>query len=663
MMADISPLGVQDFGNLLTSFGQGVANTNQANAAAGQAQAQTGLINQQTQAAAMQNQIAKARQAIVLKALQDYNPQADDSAASPTPGAGGNGSGLQATPGNTGKAVPNSTSNPQAGSSVPNQPAQDATADNWYDPAQVDGGLRSKYFVNPAGTPQEIQALSKAAFIDPDGKLGLLEQAKMNRQNGVDSRLASAQNDASGLYETMTRGVVNAPAGRALDALEAISPQAAAQIRKLIPDDVEEDEAARTFGSHVANTVHQYSGRPVVADASGQYRDQVTGNPLTGAPKVGMNADQLAQLAAKGNELVTVKNSDGSESQIPRFQAEKSPSLQGWMTKIADTRGKIPGASPSVTGVPKAQFRAAVQDAASKAPPPAAPGPQTGAPSGQSAAPGPQTGAATQGAQAPQAPAPGGPMAIALQDKSYRSQIANQPVTSGTSQSKMAQGDTDNYIKQKADLQTAASDNAQASSQSLASFRAAKAIMDAPDGSNIAGVLPGALAQELAKLGFNTDTGAHRIEVAKYLTNGALQNLKTVYGAKPGVFDVKVNLDQAFPNIATMNDQSVKELIASQIRNASYIRDSARRVPMYLAAKNEPTSFNDWNEKYFTRSNAVNEPAGQEQNQTKQPVRPGQASSGTPTYANPAAVKADFQAGKITRAQATQILQQQHGMQ
>jgi hypothetical protein len=661
-MADIAPLGVTDWGNLMTSFGQGTAAANAANASAANTQAQTGLVNQQTQAAAMQNQLMKARMPAVLKALADYNPQqSDDSGAPPT---GGNGAGLQATPGTSGRAVPTDPSNPNAPTVVPNQPADDATPDNWYDPARVDQGLRARYFVNPAGTPQEMQGVVKAAFIDPDNKMGLLEQAKQQRQLGVDSRLAASQNDASQLYDTMTDGVVNAPAGRALDALEAISPQAAAQIRKLIPDGMEEDEAARSYATHVANTVHQFSGRTIEKDESGQYRDGKTGNPLTGAQPVGLKPDAMAQLAAKGNELVTMQRSDRSTIQMPRFKAEGSPNLQTWLTKIAD-KNNVPGASPSITGVPRAQFQETVKDAAAKAPPPGAVPPQQpatagGTPGVPGAAPGQPGQPAPAGA--PQAPAAGGPVAIALQDKSFRSPVANAPVQTGVSQSKLNEGETENYVKQKAELQNSAGENSQAASQALASFRAAQAIMNAPDGSNIAGQR-GAIWQELAKLGLNTDTGAHRIEAAKYLTNGALQNLKNVYGAKPGVFDVKVNLEQAFPNIKEMNDQSVKDLISSQIRNASYIRDSAARVPLYLAAKNDPSTFNQWNEKYFTRSNAVNEPAGQEQNQTKTSAATTGNTPALPKYANAAAVKADFQAGKLTRDQAKAILQQQHGMQ
>lgn len=588
-MADVSALPVQDWGNMMTSFGKGIADQQQT-------QAQTGLIQQQTQTAGMQNQLMRARMPLIMHALQDFN-------TSQNGGSDASGEGAA----------------PAGGSDSSGATAPDASK-NWYDPARVDAGLRQRFFVNPAGSPQEMQSIVRAGVI---GDPGLLEAAKAQREIGVAQRLGQNQSDANGLYESMS-SVASAPEGSAIDALSAISPQAAAQIRKLIPDNVEEDAAARQYASHVASTVHQYSGREVVPDTGGTFRDKTTGEPVTGVPNASMNQEQWTNLANHEQELIPVKNSDGSESQIPRWQAEHNQSLQQAIMRAA-AKGQLPGASPTVSGAPRQQAQAAASTAAKTAPPAQPQSPQ----------------------QSPQQPPPaaGGPLSIALGDKSFRMQTP--PTVQGTSQNLEQQETVKQTVKQRGELNEAASENAQAAAQALASFKAAKAIMEAPDGSKLGGVLPGAIYQELARLGFNTDTGAHRIEAAKYLTNGALQNLKTVYGAKPGVFDVKVNLEQAFPNVKEMNDASIKDLIDTNIRNSQYIRDSASRIPMYLQAGNRPTDFNTWNEKYFPRAETVNTGHTAE----------------SQTYKTPADVKAAYAANKITREQATQILKTQHGMQ
>jgi hypothetical protein len=136
---------------------------------------------------------------------------------------------------------------------------------------------------------------------------------------------------------------------------------------------------------------------------------------------------------------------------------------------------------------------------------------------------------------------------------------------------------------------------------------AEKIILAAPSGVPITG-LPGGIAAELARLGFDTKTADQRLEAVKYLTNGALGGLRTTYGAKPAMFDVKVNLEQAFPDVKTQGMGAVIDLVDSSIRASTYDFQKANRVMPYLAAGKDPANFEKWNGTYFGRSEAVNAP-------------------------------------------------------
>src|SRR5271165_2976583 len=71
-MADVSPVGVTDWGSMYSNFQQGQAS-------AAQTRANTGLVQQQTQQAQMQNQIMQARLPYIMRMLHDFSNQADQS--------------------------------------------------------------------------------------------------------------------------------------------------------------------------------------------------------------------------------------------------------------------------------------------------------------------------------------------------------------------------------------------------------------------------------------------------------------------------------------------------------------------------------------------------------------------------------------------------------
>lgn len=580
-MANISAFSpVLDTGNLMSEFGN-AASTQAANyAGAAASTAAAASTNQDVQAKQMTNQLMKAQMPYFLNQIRDFNVDSDHSSADP-----GTGYDAQAQARSQAAAAPNDTSH---------------GGDPWYASQTVDDAQRKAYFVNPSGTPQEQQNVVRAAMlskINPQAA-GQLEAAKALRDQNVASRVAQSQNSAQQAFETAQAGVT-APEGQGMTALENIDAGAAAKIRDQIPDEMEEDAAARQYLSHFAANVHQYTGRAVDKGDDGVYRDHNTGTVVSGINPQTMNPGQWTDLAKHENERIPWKQSDGSEVMTPRYITEGNQNLYQGIMKLAAVKN-LPGASPTITGAPAAQAKATAAQAATAQLANPSPAGARGA-ANRNPPPG-----AAQGPDGAPAPLPNSQLAKSLQDTSFRSP-ALAPGVPGQSPTDVQKGIMDTYVKQRSDLMSGSDDLAQGAAQALQHFTAAKQILDSVDanGNIVAGKM-GIPAGMLAKAGFNTDSGTARIVLAKELTNGALQNLKQVYGGKPTGFDVKVNLDQAFPNASEMNPAALSELVNSQIKQASYIRDSAARVPMYIKAGNEPANFNKYNEKYFPRSEAIN---------------------------------------------------------
>lgn len=564
-MADVSPQGVTDFGSLMTSFGQGMANQN--------------LTNQQAQGLSLQNKVTAARVPIIVQALKDY-------------GNSVNGSGSPITPG----GMPEEQEQQQQQQQTEDQSGVESPSSNasWYNPAQIDAGLRNRYFVNPAGTQAEVQNIVRAGMA---GDPGLLASAKAQRQFGVQQRLAQSQYDSSNLYDAMT-AVVNSPSDEALSTLEAIAPRTAARIKQQIPDDANEDGAARAYAAHVAGAVHMYTGREVLTRPDGTYVDKTTGQPVPGVERSGMTQEQWANLAEKGMQMVSQPQSDGSTKFVPTYQAAGFNNLQDWVMRTAAGAG-VQGALPTISGAPAAAAHAGaaaavqhVQAAANRA---------TQPPSGTPGTP------AAAGALSPATATP--QLRAALADTSWRDPSAPGQTRAipGQTMSTLNQGLTQTYIAQRKAAQDEFSTDATAASQALMNFKAAYQILNASDGTHLNAIsgLPGAISQMLGRAGYDTTTADQRVEAAKYLTNAAVAGIKNTYGSRPAMFDVKVNLEKAFPNIEDMPYNAMKKLTLSQIKQTSYMRDSAVRGSMYINAGNRPTDFPSWNEHYFPRSDIL----------------------------------------------------------
>ena len=536
-MADISAQPVNDWGTLINSFGLGQAQTAQANAGAAQGDANAGLANQQAQGAAIANQKAALGLGLYKQALGSFTQeQADASGA-----------------------------NDQSGTDTSQTP--DSGSTSFYDPAKVDSHLRSQFFVDPSGTPQEKKALLAGAL---SGDKGLLDYATQQRDLGVQSRLANSQKNANDLYDTMT-SVSSAPDGLALEALARIAPGTARQIKSTIADPEAEDAAAREYATHVGGAVHQYSGRETVADAGGVYRDKVTAQPVLGAPQAGMNQEQYANLAAKGAELVSIPDASGHEHMVPRWQANNAPSLQAWVQQNV-AKGAVPGApGPTIGGAPKAASQAAAA-----------------------------TAAANTSQPAPTSTDP--VMAKALQDTSYN--LPAQSSKLGVSQSENEKNEQNKIVDARTDLLKGAGDTTKSAAQAMTYLKAAQDILDSKG--TTTGNWNSLLAQAAKWVpGVQLDSTTNYQELAKYLGNAALNSAKASGNPNHTEGEVELQLNELSPN-TRMNDDAVHDLLAKNIANAQYVMDSNRRVRPYLAWGKDPRSFGDWNQKYFAQQDIVN---------------------------------------------------------
>ncbi len=542
-MADFNVAPVTDYGNLMNAFPSGQANIALTQAQTGQAQAATGLLGQQTQAAALQNQMTAMQQQLFRSGLNGLLTGVDASKAD-TSGS----------------------------SQAPGQPT------SIFDTAAVDAGLRSRYFVNPAGTPAQQKQLQMAQLSQNPGLIGL---AQTQIDQGVKSQTAQNQQDSSNLYDSMASVVAAKDKGVSPFAtLQSVNPAAAAQIAQSTDDPDQRDAAAYELANHVAANVHQYTGRPVEADNAGVYRDKVTQMPVAGLPQAGLSTAQWMDAAKDAYSLVDVKNSDGSSTQVPKYLSPGQPgngNAAAWIKAMVSQRYGAPAASPTTSGAPAAQANAAANAAAKAA-----------------------------ASQNPPVPSSSDPQtAKALADSSYR--LSNQPDlptfrAGSTPSTTQAAAQADVGAARKGTFQDTQKIIA-AQQQSLTFYKAAQQIMDNPKG-----FTPGAYSGVLAEAkrwipGFDSLDTSNYQEVAKYLSNAALQGASAIF---PKMTDTakKLALNTLNPNTA-QNPTAVKNMIATNMANSQYLIDTASRFKQYNMAGNDPRSFYDWNRQYFPQEKQV----------------------------------------------------------
>ena len=553
-MADVSSNPVVDWGGLMAGAQLQRAQT-------GLTQQQTALAQQQAQAAQMANQVQRARMPLIMNALSDYADSSQSNASGVSPSSG---------------------SAPAAGAGQ-NAPSDESGVDqspetSWYDPKNIDAGLRQQYFVPPV-LPGEAKSIQRAAII---GDPGLLENAKMQRQFRVDQQTAASQYGANNMYEAI-HTVVDAAPGTAMAQLEAIAPNTVKKIREQIPDAADEDAAARAYAAHVGGVVHQYTGRKSVPRADGTYVDEVTGRPIPGVEKSGLTEDQWAGLAKAGNNLVDMNDGQGHVVKVPQWRANGAPDLQSWVMQQAAHGGDF-GSQPTIGGAPKAvatkAAQAGIASAAANAP---------------AATPGEaKDGTTTTNGQ------PDPVMSKALADPDYK--FVSPSHKFGTALSPDEQNTKNKQSDAAVSLKEDLNKGVPATQQALTFYKAAQDILDSK------GANTGKWATVLAHAGawvpgMQVPAASNYQELAKYLGNAALNAGKSLFPKmtqKEG--DWILNKLNPSPN---MNEDAVRNMIQTGVGMSQYTLDSAKRVGAYLRTGGDATRFQDWNSHYWPMTDVI----------------------------------------------------------
>src|SRR5271170_1950011 len=221
-MADIADNGAFNLGlaNIASQESGPTAVANQQNTAAN-----TQVQQQQAQAAAMQNQLTRARMPYILAQLHKMTTGQSDMSGvggTDTPPANGGGEGgepqaLTAARDNSGTADP-----------------------SILDPGAIDKAFRNQYYVPPV-PPGALDAINRAYAVDPTDANGMGPKSVQTR---IDiwkaQRVAQVQQSSRNDFDALS-AVTNAPAGQAMNVLEASHPEVVAALKKQFANDPNED--------------------------------------------------------------------------------------------------------------------------------------------------------------------------------------------------------------------------------------------------------------------------------------------------------------------------------------------------------------------------------------------------------------------------------------
>jgi hypothetical protein len=268
-MADISPQGIPDFGQLLSSYGQNQANIGLTQAQTGLtgantnlARAQTGLVGMQARKAGLEVQMIQQ----ALAALKDMPTGQDE----------------------------------QSGE---NSSSTDPTETG------IASTLNKKFYVNPMGPPGVQQYINATAWVNP----AEAQRAEEMRKLMVNAQTSRNQNEANDIFQTASALADKNPN---LQSLLSTRPGSflynTGKAIQGLPDKTpeEKDEMAANAVRAAAKYSHQYTGREK-EQAGDEYRDKTTGFPIF-APKIGPTAGEQIGLGQWLNtpQTVTIDNRD-----------------------------------------------------------------------------------------------------------------------------------------------------------------------------------------------------------------------------------------------------------------------------------------------------------------------------------------------------------------
>jgi hypothetical protein len=574
---------------------------NQANMAGGPAAGaaltanQAQVAGQAAQTAQMQNQVMRAKMPIIMHALSDYTNDTSDAepGGHPTSANSSDKSGLGAglspvrgvspngnvpgagTTSASGLAPPPTQGNPVGA-------AKDAQDEPWWDSDNTDAGARAAYFVPPV-TQQDMQRMGAASITgDPQ----LIANAALQREQRVASQTAVKQQGAQNMFEVMH--AVGEGGDNAFAMLQSSAPQTAAKLKARFPDGADENEEAVRYANHVAQNVHQYTGREIETLPDGTRADKITGMSIPNERST-LSVDQATTQALKWSARVDVPDGQGHMVNVPLWQKAGFPSAQAAAMQDLSNQGH-PGAQSTVSGVPKADVTDKLDTALAKVG------------KSQTAATSNTTAAQPIVTAAPGNPSPVDPqMNAAMADKTYR--FAGPQTPPNATRSPDEQKVYDETAAARQTLKGDSDNDTKAAASSLTYLKAAKQIMDT-QGSDM-----GALNQAKAQIekwfpGQMNATTSYQ-EVAKYLGNAALANARGIYGPRMSQMEVRLQKDELSPSPG-MNADAINNMLNNNMRLNQYKLDSARRVGAYNVVGNDPTRFGTWNEQYFPQAKYVN---------------------------------------------------------
>ena len=156
-------------------------------------------------------------------------------------------------------------------------------------------------------------------------------------------------------------------------------------------------------------------------------------------------------------------------------------------------------------------------------------------------------------------------------------------------------------IKSRAALLTDSEQAVPAASSALQYLNAAKSIMDSK-GATV-GAYGGLLTGASKILGGGPQSTNYQ-ELAKYLGNAAVQSGKANF-PNATQSEVGLQLTELSPS-KEMNEDTINNLLSTNIRSAKYTISSANRAKSYLDNGNDPQNFEKWNQDYYPRDKLVN---------------------------------------------------------
>lgn len=626
-MADLPVTPVQNFGQLLSSYGEGQANqlnasTNALNARAniaqlpseiaarnagiGQTNANTGLIGNEAAGKDIENQKAAMMLQLTKNALHNY-AVSSDAAAAPKPGADNEKiEKPAAASASTDDAddTADTDASPSGGGTKAADPDPKRFRPHDETAAYFDQQASDKFRVNPAFNPQEQAMFNAGIPMAIAGDHSMLDAAKTQHDQRVNTQTAQSQVESQKAADKLY-AINTAPDGTSFQALKGANPAAAnhlAAIHGLDPTKPEKwtpeqkaemDENTRKYAGMVHNSLFQYTGDKL-EDKNGQLRNSRNGNLPIGDQTQGLNPQQWAAEYNHQRELVTIPDpAGGPDIQIARFRAN------GFTNPNAAVRATV-GKAANAPGSPLATDTTGIGPAST---------PAAGSAPGGAAAVTPQQ----------NAPAATPPKGSLTQDPILRKALADPDFAKKPIPEESARpaGGFAGMSKQGVDSQAArtallkdsesATSAAQVSNQYM---QAAKQILESKQ-VPVTGPMGALIAKASAILpGQHVDATNYQ-EMVKYLGNAGVAAAK---GNFPNMTqsELGLQLNEFSPSIK-MTDGALRNLLDTNVRSAQYTMDSASRVKGYLAnggagKGGDPQNFYKWEAAYFPRAQIVNPP-------------------------------------------------------